>query len=648
MSNRLKWYRSRLSAMSYAELLHRATEVALKWSGRHFHGGWDRFDADRMLVAIPSLHERLGTLDTGLVEIATHEAEKVRAGRFHLLGASWPLPERVPPPPEFWHLEPVSGKGFSSDCYSFDIPFRHGVDVAEIRRPWELNRLQFLVPLAIDAVNRADAANRDLVFAYLQSWMEGNPPYRGINWISGIEQALRVISVATAFSITGVNHLKNEERARLSQFFSAHEFWIARYPSLHSSANNHYMAELAGLITSAHFAQKGHRTEQLARKSLGRLLEQVHRQILPDGVGAEQAPGYSAFATELALFGLRAARQSVNDIPNATRERLVSYADHLSWSIDESGRIPDIGDWDNSRVIAMTQGPEPYYVASIASAVSGFLGARDLAPAVCPAHVRNRLFQSSPPQAPSRVGIHSWREGGYTVIRRDSPIPFVLTFDHGPLGYLAIAGHGHADALAIWLSVRGEPMIVDAGTYLYHSDPLWRERFRSTRAHNTLNIAGRSSSRPAGPFNWSAKANARLLESRGSPLPFAAAEHDGFLTEFGVRHRRSIEVLNECEILLRDELVGAEVNEPVAISFLLDPACQASVHSDATAVEISRSGQNVMRLACNGALRPRIVRGSEPEGLGWVSPSFGVKVPTDQIVFEGLLRAPSKITIQLL
>ena len=62
---------------------------------------------------------------------------------------------------------------------------------------------------------------RDLVFAYVQSWMEGNPPYQGINWTSGIEQALRVISVATAFSIIGVHHLKQEERARLAVLFGS-------------------------------------------------------------------------------------------------------------------------------------------------------------------------------------------------------------------------------------------------------------------------------------------------------------------------------------------------------------------------------------------------------------------------------------------
>jgi hypothetical protein len=582
-----------------------------------------------------------------MADIAKQEADKVRACDFRLLGAAWPSPARAPPTSKFWHLEPISKEVFPFDRYCFDISFRHGLGVAEIRRPWELNRLQFLVPLAIDAVIREDASSKRLVFDYVHSWMEGNPPFRGINWVSSIEQALRVISVAIAFSIIGVDHLTSEERKQLSGFFATHEFWIARFPSLYSSANNHYMAELAGLITSMQFAQNAGKSERSAQRNLNALLEQVQCQILPDGVGAEQAPGYSAFAIELALFGLYAADKSVNDIPAAVRERLVAYTEHIGWLMDLTGRIPDIGDWDNSRVIAMTQEPETHYVASIASAASGYLRRPDLAPPVCPSYLRNKLFPSGPQKCSFHVGKRTWPQGGYTVFRRSSPIPFVLTFDHGPVGYLAIAAHGHADALAVWLSVRGEPTIVDAGTFLYHSEPAWRERFRGTRLHNTLSISKKSSSRVAGPFNWATKAKARLVETAPGRLLSIAAEHDGFLSEFGVRHRRSIEQLKESEFLIMDELVGAPVNGPMSISFLLDPECKAVVNANKAEVDVLRRGQCVLRMSANASLRPRIVRGSELEGLGWVSPSFGTRIPTDQILFEGILKGPSEITIRL-
>ena len=55
----------------------------------------------------------------------------------------------MPPPPAFWHIDPDDGEMFPQrDAYCFDVSFRHGVNTREIKRIWELSRLQFLVPLA--------------------------------------------------------------------------------------------------------------------------------------------------------------------------------------------------------------------------------------------------------------------------------------------------------------------------------------------------------------------------------------------------------------------------------------------------------------------------------------------------------------------
>ena len=46
----------------------------------------------------------------------------------------------------------------------------------------------------------------------------------------------------------GVERLDEETRQAAPQIFFAHVYWLKRFPSLHSSANNHRIAELAGLI----------------------------------------------------------------------------------------------------------------------------------------------------------------------------------------------------------------------------------------------------------------------------------------------------------------------------------------------------------------------------------------------------------------
>ena len=60
--------------------------------------------------------------------------------------------------------------------------------------------------------------------------------------------------------------------------------------------------------------------------------------------------------------------------------------------------------------------------------------------------------------------------------------------DAGPHGFLSIAAHAHADALAVEVRYDGMDVLADPGTYCYHGEPRWRSYFRSTLAHNTIEV----------------------------------------------------------------------------------------------------------------------------------------------------------------
>ena len=53
----------------------------------------------------------------------------------------------------------------------------------------------------------------------------------------------------------------------------------------------------------------------------------------------------------------------------------------------------------------------------------------------------------------------------------------------GSLGYLPIAAHGCAGALAVTLSVAGRELVFDPVTASYCGKPPWRGMDRGTRAH---------------------------------------------------------------------------------------------------------------------------------------------------------------------
>ena len=75
--------------------------------------------------------------------------------------------------------------------------------------------------------------------------------------------------------------------------------------------------------------------------------------------------------------------------------------------------------------------------------------------------------------------------GGYYNLSKDG---FTAIVDAGDFGPDYISGHSHCDMLSFELFYDGEPILVNAGTYQYQSE--LRAYFRSTMAHNTLQIDG--------------------------------------------------------------------------------------------------------------------------------------------------------------
>ena len=109
------------------------------------------------------------------------------------------------------------------------------------------------------------------------------------------------------------------------------------------------------------------------------------------------------------------------------------------------------------------------------------------------------------------------------------------------------SGHGGVDILA------------DPGTYCYHGDPPWRSYFRSTIAHNTVELAGRNSSTEGGPFLWVRHARATEIAAadEGETASWTA-EHDGYASlDPAVTHRRSVRLdrVQRC-IEIEDEIRG--------------------------------------------------------------------------------------------
>ena len=150
--------------------------------------------------------------------------------------------------------------------------------------------------------------------------------------------------------------------------------------------------------------------------------------------------------------------------------------------------------------------------------------------------------------------------------------------DGGPHGFLSIAAHAHADAMSVEVRYGGVDVLADPGTYCYHGEPAWRSYFRSTIAHNTVELDGRNQSGDGGPFLWLRHANGHEIDvvDTGETAEWTA-DHDGYLSlRPPARHRRSVR-LDRAARSITSSTRSTAASTTSGVAFHLGPDVQAEL-----------------------------------------------------------------------
>ncbi|PRY74072.1 putative heparinase superfamily protein [Yoonia maritima] len=633
MNSRFVWYVNRLRSMSIPEILHRFQEQAKRKLGQ----GLATTSQDVSEVVFTPL-----TIDdAALRQVAATQSVHWRAqivaaqaGHWTFLGRTWPsVPlERV------WHFDPVSKTDWPSAPYCYDINYRHEKSKGDIKYTWEVNRLQILPMAAALWRSEGDAEARDFAIQVLDSWIDANPPFTGVNWASGIELALRIVNIYAFLSLLGPDNVSPAFLQKVMGSLNAHLLWMNRYPSKFSSANNHLISELAASYTLARLAPNLPAAQNVASHAWSDLMDEVLRQIHEDGVGAEQSPTYTCFTLEWILLALCVAKQSGDTVPPQALARLGDAAGVLRWMMDDAGHVPRIGDDDQGRVFLSGDAREEDYVPLVLSSLCATVDREDLAPPHDRAHLRQVWMGRAETVKQGPTGAGFFDAGGYSVLRHNvQGRNSMIAMDHGPLGYLSIAAHGHADALAIWWHLDGQPVFVDCGTYLYHSGGAERDAFRGTALHNTLMLDGQDQSQVSGAFNWARKAKSKrtAMAAQTTDGLCIQATHNGY-KPLGVTHERKLALNVPNGYVVRDRLIGTLKNEDAkaVLAWHLHPDLSARI-TDEGGVEILLIGNVIARVTAVLNNVDSFTAQGEPVTLAIeprpYSPEFGIKNMTTAI-----------------
>ncbi|MBS0472160.1 MAG: alginate lyase family protein [Proteobacteria bacterium] len=646
------WYIRRFRAMGPREIGRRAADALKRqaWRRRYFARGAMpepcALDGERRFIG--GLGRAMAPGAPGSARQALLEtADALLEGRWQ----TFAIPRTDVTPDVDWQLDPKSGASLGAGRYTFAIRI-HGEGLGlDTKYVWELSRHHHTTVLAMAYWLSGEPRYAEAAAAHVSAWCAANPFLHGVHWSSGIELGMRLVAFVWTRRL-----LADWPRAT-SQFegnplfvrsVHAHQWLLARRPSLGSSANNHRIYELLGLYEASAAMPWFAESAGWRRAARAALEREFHLQTFPSGLNRELASGYNIFSFEALALCLVESRLTGEAWAPADWNLAADILFRLASMADCKGHPARQGDSDDAQALLL-DAPGFDQAVDLLRLGAAWFGAADWWPVLAEQPLRSWLWSriAAPPvgRLPPPVRSPVAEYAGLVVLRAASNTPdeIYCAFDAGPLGYLSIAAHGHADALAVELRVGGQPILVDPGTFNYVAERRWRDYFRSTAAHNTLELGGEDQSVSGGPFLWTRHAKARLLSAEGlaedTPVARVSADHDGYGERpFAGSHRREVRLdRNDRTVEIRDA-VCVNRSTMARLHFHLHPSVRCNLAgTTATLRWMAEGAERSAVMELPSAFAWRAISGSDDPILGWYSPSYDVKLPTVTLAGEALI-----------
>lgn len=628
-SGKIAWVLNRLSCMSPAEVLYRGkqslTSVGIKCdllSGR-------TTEMPRALGSIPIPSLNIGEQ---VRQQYLQDANDVAAGNIKLFSSH---EFGVGDTPN-WNRDPLTGVVGPSMFFD-DIMLTDRNQVGDIKYLWELNRHLQLVRLAQAYALSRTRDYLDALVIQIDTWLDQCPPFIGPNWTSSLEVAIRLINWSLIWNMIGgwsctvfSTEAGMQLRSRWLASVFAHCKYIGWHLSRYSSANNHLIGELTGLYVAARTWPCWSQSAQWCEQAKAELECQATLQFADDGVNREQAFSYQVFVSEFLLVAGVTGERSDDPFSETYWGNIQRAINFIRSMQDVGGRIPMVGDADDGAVFLLEPGigiDRHLILLSLGNALASAKATEP--PSLSAQWLLIGLERFRPLQAGGSNVTWQFPQGGYYLFGSNfgSENEVKGMVDCGPLGYLGIAAHGHADALSLTLSICGEECLVDPGTFSYWNEIKWRDYFRGTAAHNTVAIDGRDQSVSGGRFMWTRKAQACVKQHPVSPDQFdLVGSHDGYMRlSSPVLHTRSVHYDGLQMTLRVTDEITAEANHIIEQFWHFSPDVHVELSHNAAVVSGKRF--RVRASFSGNNLDLALFQGSENPTLGWFSRAYESKVP---------------------
>jgi hypothetical protein len=332
------------------------------------------------------------------------------------------------------------------------------------------------------------------MLSQFREFVLANPPGVGINYASAMEVAIRSVNWLAAFR-TSADRLVSRDIEHLCVEMAASGSMLREsFCQAHSQPETHeYIVSLLGLYVISTMYPSLANAGEWYRFSGEQLSQQLDRQFDKDGGHTEGSPAYATLVLECYLFAYLLGREATDPRVSDWSDRLQKALDHLAAIILPNGELPHLGDDDGGRLLSAPGEPvdDARYILQIGSVVfdradwkarAGDEPRPGLEFWLGPESVeryRDLL------EEPDRPMLRTFQEAGLAVSR--TPDTYLL-LQGGRRDEESPRGHLHNDLTSLEYFAFDERWLIDPGTYQVFRQPVWRNRFRSTSAHNVIQL----------------------------------------------------------------------------------------------------------------------------------------------------------------
>ncbi|WP_160130087.1 alginate lyase family protein [Kordia antarctica] len=510
----------------------------------------------------------------------------------------------------------------------------------DVKFPWELSRLSFLIPVARAYQLQKDASQLAYIHEILSDWKSKNPIGFSVNWYP-MEVSVRTINLIQLREILLEASNTDAVVNVLNEILLLHGIFLWRTIEYTDIRGNHYSANLTALLLLGS-TFKGFYSEAKTwyNYAVKHTEKEFHLQFIADGVNFEKSIPYHRLVVEFYFISFVVMQRAGLKVKENTLKVLKNACEFTRDVTKPNQLTPIIGDNDSASVfqnddVSLNNHTNLLQLASL------FFQDEKLNSTNKKYHSAFEVFGT---KATENLGFttqntfesYYYKEGGFVTVK-DAQNYFIT--DVGEVGMKGRGGHGHNDLFSFELMLDATDIIVDPGCYTYTGDLALKTKMKSTAYHNGLEVDGEELAPMIG--NWGISDIAEPFDvatEHSATNATISGKHKGYQRlEDAVTHERTFHIEKENFKLTCIDVISCENEHKITRNLHFDEKIGVEIKDNAILV---RTNAGSSKITVDASTTIRIADYTS-------SRNYGSKVTSKKVILETNIKGTTTLQFMI-